>query len=95
MCIYFINFGLICSSFVFLQLYHTAHFGSSPEKPLLIPQNQAIQRAVKNLDRIPPYETHKVGVLYVGPGQENNEAEILRNQFGSLRYAEFLQVGSM
>jgi hypothetical protein len=28
----------------------------------------------------------------MGPGQANNEAEILRNQFGSLRYAEFLQV---
>ncbi|PSN43169.1 hypothetical protein C0J52_09893 [Blattella germanica] len=78
-------------SFVFLQLYHTAHFGSTSEKPLLVPQSQAIQRAVKNLDRIPPYETHKVGVLYVGPGQASNEAEILRNQFGSLRYAEFLQ----
>lgn len=77
-------------SFVFLQLYHTAHFGSTPEKPLLVPQSQAIERAVKNLDRIPPYETHKVGVLYVAPGQAN-EAEILRNQFGSLRYAEFLQ----
>jgi tuberous sclerosis protein 2 len=82
-----------CFSFVFLQLYHTAYFGSTSEKPLLVPQSLAIERAVKNLDRIPPYETHKVGVIYVGPGQARNEAEILRNQFGSLRYAEFLQVG--
>lgn len=81
-----------CSSFVFLQLYHTAHFGSTSEKPLLVPHSRAIERAIKNLDRIPPYETHKVGVMYVGPGQACNEAEILRNQFGSLRYAEFLQV---
>ncbi|KAJ9583770.1 hypothetical protein L9F63_021894, partial [Diploptera punctata] len=78
-------------SFVFLQLYHTAHFGSTPEKPLLVPQTAAIERAVKNLDRIPPYETHTVGVLYVGPGQANNETEILRNQFGSFRYTQFLQ----
>jgi len=77
---------------VFLQLYHTAHFGSTSEKPLLVPHSRAIERAIKNLDRIPPYETHKVGVIYVGPGQACNEAEILRNQFGSLRYAEFLQV---
>jgi tuberous sclerosis protein 2 len=83
---------LSCSSFVFLQLYHTAHFGSTSEKPLLVPHSRAIERAIKNLDRIPPYETHKVGVIYVGPGQACNEAEILRNQFGSLRYAEFLQV---
>lgn len=83
---------LSCSSFVFLQLYHTAHFGSTSEKPLLVPHSRAIERTIKNLDRIPPYETHKVGVIYVGPGQACNEAEILRNQFGSLRYAEFLQV---
>ncbi|XP_076652775.1 TSC complex subunit tuberin isoform X1 [Halictus rubicundus] len=78
-------------SFVFLQLYHTAHFGSPSEKPLLVPQTTAEQRAVTNLDRIQPYETHKIGVLYVAPGQASNEAEILANQHGSLRYTEFLQ----
>lgn len=40
---------------------------------------------------IPPFETHKIGVLYVGPGQCNNETEILKNRFGSVRYAEFLR----
>lgn len=76
-------------SFVFLQLYHSALFGHSTEKPLLISQNH--QRTINVLDYIPPYETHKIGVLYVGPGQANSEVEILRNQFGSVRYAEFLQ----
>jgi len=57
----------------------------------LVPQTTAIQRAVTNLDRIPPYETHKIGVLYVGPGQSSNEVEILANQHGSLRYTEFLK----
>ncbi|XP_025075261.1 tuberin [Pogonomyrmex barbatus] len=78
-------------SFVFLQLYHAAHFGTTTEKPLLVPQTTAIQRAVTNLDRIQPYETHKIGVLYVGPGQASNEIEILANQHGSLRYTEFLK----
>ncbi|XP_008551643.1 tuberin [Microplitis demolitor] len=78
-------------SSVFLQLYHTAHFGSTNEKPLLIPPTTALQRAVTNLDRIQPYETHKIGVLYVGPNQASNESEILANQYGSMRYAEFLQ----
>ncbi|KAK0095925.1 hypothetical protein PV326_007052 [Microctonus aethiopoides] len=78
-------------SFVFLQLYHTAHFGVSKEKPLLVPQTTAVQRAVTNLDRIQPYETHKIGVLYIGPGQASNEVEILANQHGSLRYTEFLK----
>jgi hypothetical protein len=58
----------------------------------MVPHSRAIERAIKNLDRIPPYETHKVGVIYVGPGQAGNETEFLPNQFGSLRYAEFLQV---
>lgn len=43
------------------------------------------------MDLIPPFETHKIGVLYVGPGQCNNQTEILKNRFGSLRYAEFLR----
>ncbi|XP_054271198.1 tuberin isoform X2 [Macrosteles quadrilineatus] len=81
----------VSPSFVFLQLYHSAHFGSVSERPLALSNCQMVQRAFKNLDRIPPYETHKVGVIYVGPGQANSEAEILRNQCGSLRYTEFLQ----
>lgn len=77
-------------SFVFLQFYHTAHFGTT-EKLLLVPQTIAIQRAVTNLDRIQPYETHKIGVLYVGQGQASNEIEILANQYGTLRYTKFLK----
>lgn len=29
--------------------------------------------------------------MYVGPGQAGNETEMLKNEFGSLRYAKFLQ----
>ena len=48
------------------------------------------------LDRIPPFDTNKIGVLYVGPEQEANEAAILSNEFGSSRYAEFLRgLGSL
>ncbi|OXU24396.1 hypothetical protein TSAR_012885 [Trichomalopsis sarcophagae] len=79
-------------SYVFLQLYHSAHFGQSKEKPLLVPQTSALlQTSITNLDRIQPYETHKIGILYVGPGQAKNETEILANQHGSLRYAQYLQ----
>ena len=42
------------------------------------------------LDHIPPYDTHKMGVVYVGPGQQT-ECEILANTFGSSRYIEFLR----
>lgn len=43
------------------------------------------------MDLIPPFEIHKIGVLYVGPGQCNNQVEILKNRFGSMRFAEFLK----
>ena len=47
------------------------------------------------LDHIPPYETHKIGVIYLAPGQ-SSEAEILSNTYGSSRYLEFLQgLGSL
>lgn len=66
------------------------------DKPLLVGQSQAVQRSLQLLDKIPPYEIHKVGVLYVGPGQCNNQAAILRNTYGSLRYVQFLQkLGTM
>lgn len=48
------------------------------------------------LDYIPPYETHKIGVVYIGPGQASNETAILQNKFGSSRYRDFLQgLGSL
>ena len=30
---------------------------------------QAVERAVKVLDHMPPYDTHKIGVVYVSKGQ--------------------------
>ena len=42
------------------------------------------------------HETHKIGILYIGPGQEDAEAAILLNEFGSLRSAAFLHgLGSL
>ncbi|XP_055383497.1 tuberin [Condylostylus longicornis] len=75
-------------SFIFLQLFHTGQL-QCIETPIKI--NQENTNAVKLLDLIPPFETHKIGVLYVGPGQCNNETEILKNRYGSLRYFEFLR----
>uniref|UniRef100_A0AAU7B8N1 Tuberin n=1 Tax=Pyrrhocoris apterus TaxID=37000 RepID=A0AAU7B8N1_PYRAP len=78
-------------AFAFLQLYHSPYFGFAHEKPLLISNVPSVQSTLKNLDWIPPYEVHKIGVLYVGPGQENSEADILRNEYGSVRYIRFLE----
>ena len=81
-----INRTVVSPSFVFLQLYHHGQFGS--ECPLLLDKDP--EKAIALLDLIPPFEMHKIGVLYVGPGQAGNESEILKNRYGSLRYAEFL-----
>ncbi|KAM8878322.1 tuberin isoform 2-T2 [Spinachia spinachia] len=77
-------------SFVFLQLYHSPFFGNEANKPLLLPKTQVIDRAVKVLDQMPPYDTHKIGVVFVGVGQVSNEVAILSNEYGSNRYAGFL-----
>ncbi|XP_059200476.1 tuberin isoform X2 [Centropristis striata] len=77
-------------SFVFLQLYHSPFFGNEANKPLLLPKTQVIDRAVKVLDQMPPYDTHKIGVVFVGASQVNNEVAILSNEYGSNRYAAFL-----
>lgn len=91
--------GGVTPSFVFLQLYHNMSTypitppvpGEAPgaldplaERPLRVAGAQH-ERTVKNLDLVPPIETHKVGVLYAGPGQQDNEVLILRNEFGSVR----------
>ncbi len=86
-----------------MQLFYGGHlkYGGEAEAneettPILLPKSKEVERSIKNLDRIYPYETHKIGVVYVGPGQldpgKENEKLILSNHFGSLRYIEFIQV---
>ena len=85
------NPGNICPQFMFLQLYQaTGLSATASEKPILLPATKQFENSLKILDRMYCYETHKVGVVYVGQGQANNEAAILSNQFGSVRYANFL-----
>lgn len=57
--------------------------------PELLPNDEALERAIRNLDRTPVLELHKVGVMYVAPGQ-TKETEILSNRTGSPAYTNFL-----
>ena len=88
--------------FVFLQLYYNSIFDEKvPDfkdkdirenrTPILLPKNDAIERGLRNLDLITPYETHKIGIVYVGAGQTDDKNKILSNRFGSTRYIEFLK----
>lgn len=75
-------------SFFPLQLSSFPNMSSS-DRPLLVPNDPASQRGVAALDRIPIVDFHKVGVLYAGPGQ-TNEQSILANTHGSKAYVEFI-----
>ena len=84
----------ITPSFVFLQFFR--HMTQGKEKPLLLSKSETINRAIRTLDHISPFETHKIGIVYVGIGQEKSKDEILSNESGSLRYDEMLvRIGNL
>lgn len=58
--------------------------------PTPLPKDKKTDIALSNFDLITPYETHKVGVIYVGENQVDNRAAILSNKNGSPRYYDFL-----
>lgn len=68
--------------------------GSTPVSkhcdPIPLPKDKKFDIALSNFDHITPYETHKVGVVYVGENQVDNRAAILSNTCGSTKYLEFL-----
>jgi len=58
--------------------------------PIPLPKDKKFDVALSNFDHITPYETHKVGVIYVAKNQANCKTAILLNKFGSPNYHEFL-----
>ncbi|KEP46836.1 tuberin [Rhizoctonia solani 123E] len=55
----------------------------------LVPNDDLLGRTLRSLDRVPVMDFHKVGIIYVGPGQ-THEREILGNRAGSPAYTHFL-----
>jgi tuberous sclerosis protein 2 len=78
-------------SFLILQLSPFPDGASTPYVKL-VPEASipALNRSIGILDRIPVIDTHKVGILYVAPGQ-TDETEILSNMHGSPAYTRFLE----
>ncbi|KAI5117180.1 hypothetical protein M0805_008159 [Coniferiporia weirii] len=56
----------------------------------IVRDERVLGQTLRTLDRTPVIDTHKVGILYVAPGQ-TDETEILRNTRGSLAYTRFLE----
>ncbi|KAG7447270.1 uncharacterized protein BT62DRAFT_892563 [Guyanagaster necrorhizus] len=63
---------------------------SSSSSSRLISDQGALRRFLSAFDRMPVIDTHKVGILYVAPGQVD-EVEILKNTHGSPAYTRFLE----
>lgn len=82
--------SFIDPSFPFLQLLPYPDWTAKQSKPIILPTDDSTKRALRVLDRIPIVDLHKIGVVYVGPGQ-TAENEILSNASGSRSYHEFLQ----
>lgn len=75
-------------NYIILQVMYPPDTGTIV-KPLVLPNDPIVSRAIGAFDRVPVVDFHKVGVLYIGPGQQN-EQDILSNQVGSPRYRKFL-----
>lgn len=58
-------------------------------RPIPLPNDDKMKRAISTFDRIPTVDCHKVGVIYVGENQ-TQEIEILANRMGSSDYTDFL-----
>ncbi|KAK4127599.1 hypothetical protein N657DRAFT_566077 [Parathielavia appendiculata] len=59
-------------------------------RPILLPDDDFVDRAIRNFDRNSPVDGHKVGVIYIKEGQ-TSEPEILANTAGSPDYHQFLR----
>lgn len=74
-------------SYVVLQLSSYPHGNANARK---VEDSPGLQRFLSTLDRVPVIDTHKVGIMYVAPGQ-TDEQEILGNSHGSPAYTRFLE----
>ncbi|KAJ3321683.1 Tuberous sclerosis 2-like protein [Boothiomyces sp. JEL0866] len=76
-------------AFLILQFQPYPSIENNPELPILLPNDEATQRAISVLDRTPSIDLHKIGVVFVDSNQ-NSEIDILANQRGSEYYLQFL-----
>ncbi|KAM0796728.1 hypothetical protein BDR22DRAFT_811401 [Usnea florida] len=74
---------------MFLQISSTIAPLPLPLQPIVLPNNDIIQRALRTFDRIDTVDGHKAGVIFIGEGQ-SSEAEILANSRGTDAYESFL-----
>lgn len=74
---------------VMLQRVASAAITDLNDSPLLLPQEDYVQRALEGFDRIPTVTSHKIGVLFIDQGQ-TAESEYLANTSGSTDFNRLL-----
>ncbi|OLN86876.1 Tuberous sclerosis 2-like protein [Colletotrichum chlorophyti] len=79
----------ILPSHLMVQLMTSTPQTQDGARPSPLPDDDAVQRAVRVFDRNSTVDGHKVGVIYIGEDQ-TQEAEILANVSGSSDYVAFL-----
>jgi len=81
--------NVVLPSHLLLQLAASIPQSSEAHRPIALPDDEALRRAIRSFDRNFTVDGHKVGVIYIGENQ-NQEVEILSNIMGSSDYTEFL-----
>jgi len=80
----------ILPSHVLLQMMASAATTSLADQPIQLPNEDYVTRALEVFDRVPTVASHKIGVLYIGPGQLT-EPEYLANTSGSPDFERLLE----
>lgn len=73
----------------YFALLLSAYPSGNATRPVRFPDFEALKGIIRSIDYTPVIDTHKVGIIYVAPGQTTEE-EILSNQHGSPAYTRFL-----
>lgn len=76
-------------SHVLLQMAATADPVSFRKQPVLLPKDDVTRRAIESFDRLVTVDSHKLGIMYIGPDQVL-EKDYLSNTTGSSDYHSFL-----
>ncbi|KAH9909770.1 hypothetical protein F4778DRAFT_13419 [Xylariomycetidae sp. FL2044] len=79
----------VLPSHLLVQLLSSMPQNSDLARPIPLPDDEAVNRAIRVFDRNSTVDGYKVGVIYIGENQ-TDESEILANISGSRDYVEFL-----
>ncbi|OQR80246.1 tuberin-like [Tropilaelaps mercedesae] len=72
------------------EVGHPSKLATNQPQPLMATPEDC-SNTLEVLDQTLAYETHKIGVVYVDVDQQDSDAKMLANSFGSRRYMNFLQ----